>query len=269
MPYYYYKFKTLIQGIVKYRVSLYASNASFYIILAFFPAVMLLVGLMPTVGFTQTDLLGAMSGVVPEILTPLIDRIIRDVSTNSTLTLVSVTAFAAVWSSSRGVYYIQVGINAIYGCEEKRSYLMRRLMSMLYMIFLLIALIFTLLILGFGQEVALFLASQSVPVLNFIAEIMQFRGLILLLLLSLLFCIVYCVFPNQKVPLRKALPGAVLAALGWLVFTLGFSIYARYFSNYSVLYGSLSMIALGMLWLYVCISILFYGCVLNHYLDKE
>ena len=229
MPYYYYKFKTLIQGIVKYRVSLYASNASFYIILAFFPAVMLLVGLMPTVGFTQTDLLGAMSGV----------------------------------------YYIQVGINAIYGCEEKRSYLMRRLMSMLYMIFLLIALIFTLLILGFGQEVALFLASQSVPVLNFIAEIMQFRGLILLLLLSLLFCIVYCVFPNQKVPLRKALPGAVLAALGWLVFTLGFSIYARYFSNYSVLYGSLSMIALGMLWLYVCISILFYGCVLNHYLDKE
>lgn len=269
MLYYYNKLRSLIENIAKYRVSLYASNASFYIILAFFPAVMLLVGLMPAVGFSQSDLLNAMNGVVPEILTPLIERIIKDMSTNSTLTLVSVTAIAAVWSSSRGVYCIQVGINAIYGCEEKRSYLIRRLMSMLYMILLLVALLLTLLILGFGQEVAFFFASQSIPVLNFIAEVMQFRGLILLILLSVLFCAIYCVFPNQKVPIKKALPGAVLAALGWLVFTLGFSIYARYFSNYSVLYGSLSMIALGMLWLYVCISILFYGCVLNHCLDKK
>lgn len=265
----FYKLQNFVREIAKHRVSLYAANASFYIILAFFPSIMLLVSLLPKVGFSQQDLLSAMRGIVPEILTPLIERIISDMSSNSTITLVSATALVAVWSSSRGVFCIQVGINAIHRSRESRSYLRRRVLSMAYMLLFLIALILTLIILGFGQEVAAYFSMQSIPILNFIANIMQFRGLILLALLTVFFCAIYCVFPNQKVSVRNALPGAVLAALGWLVFTLCFSIYARYFSNYSVLYGSLSIIAFGMLWLYVCISILFYGCVFNLYLHKK
>ncbi|MBE6985264.1 MAG: YihY/virulence factor BrkB family protein [Ruminococcaceae bacterium] len=266
---YYLKFKKLFHEVSSYRVSLYAANTSFYIILAFFPTIMLLVALLPMLGFSQDDLIGAMHGIVPEILMPLIERIVNDMSSNSSFALVSVTALITIWSSSRGVYFIQVGINAIHGKSENRSYLYRRILSMCYMLLLFVALILTIVILGFGQELAYILERQSVPILKFIADIMQFRGLIVLLLLSLFFCAMYCVFPNQKVPFKKALPGAVLAALGWLIFTLCFSIYARYFSNYSVLYGSLSIIAFGMLWLYVCISILFYGCVFNLFLDKN
>lgn len=266
---YFHKIRKFLHRILEYRVSVYAANASFYIILSFFPAVMLLVSLMSVVGFSQTDLLKAIEGVVPEVLTPLFERIVSDIGANQSATLVSVTALAAVWSSSRGVYYIQVGFNAILGIAESRNYLLRRLFSMLYTFLLLLALITSLVILGFGQEVAAFFQKQPIPVLNFIAAIMQFRGLILLLLLTLFFCFVYCVFPNCKIRLRQALPGALLAALGWLVFTLGFSVYARYFSNYSVLYGSLSIIAFGMLWLYVCISILFYGSLFNHLIQEK
>lgn len=265
---YYDKFKGLIQHIASYRVALYAANTSFYIILAFFPSVMLLVALLPMLGFSQADLIGAMSSIVPDVLMPLIERIVSDMSSNSSFALVSVTALIAVWSSSKGVYFIQIGINAIHGSRENRSYLHRRILSMGYMLLLFVALLLTLVILGFGRELASFLQMQSVPILRFIADIMQFRGLIVLILLSLFFCAMYCVFPSQKVAFKKALPGAVLAALGWLLFTLCFSIYARYFSNYSVLYGSLSIIAFGMLWLYVCISILFYGCVFNLLLER-
>lgn len=263
------KAQKFVRDISKYKVSLYAANASFYIILAFFPSIMLLVSLLPKVGFSEQDLLSGMRGIVPEILTPLIERIVSDMSTNSSVTLVSATALVAVWSSSRGVFCIQVGINAIHRIRESRSYFHRRAMSMCYMLLFYIALIMSLIILGFGQEVASFLQTQSVPILNFIADIMQFRGLILLALLTAFFCAIYCVFPNRSVPFRQALPGAVLAALGWLIFTLCFSVYARYFSNFSVLYGSLSIIAFGMLWLYVCISILFYGCVFNLYIEKK
>ncbi len=265
----FYNIRRIFREFASYRVPLYAANTSFYIILAFFPCVMLLVALMPMVGFAQADLVGAMRGIVPEVLMPLIERIVSDMSSNSTFALVSVTALIAIWSSSKGVYFIQIGINAIHGSRENRSYLYRRILSMGYMLLLFVALILTLVILGFGQGIALFLEQQSVPILKFIADIMQFRGLIVLLLLSVFFCAMYCVFPNEKVSFKKALPGALLAALGWLLFTLCFSIYARYFSNYSVLYGSLSIIAFGMLWLYVCISILFYGCVFNLMLEKR
>ncbi len=265
----YYKIRRFVREIMSYRVSLYAANASFYIILAFFPAIMLLVSLLPLIGFSRQDLLDALQGIVPQVLTPLIERVVNDVSSNSTVTLVSVTALIAIWSSSRGVYCIQSGINAIHNLKESRSYFHRRILSMLYMLLLLLALLLTLVILGFGREVASLFAQQQIPLLQLLAKIMQFRGLVLLLLLSALFCAVYCVFPNRKIAFRQAIPGALLAALGWLVFTLCFSIYARYFSNYSVLYGSLSIIAFGMLWLYICISILFYGCVFNLYLEKR
>lgn len=265
----YRKIATFLRQISDYQVSLYAANAAFYIILAFFPTVMLVVSLLPLVGFSQSDLLNAMQGIVPEVLTPFIQRVFDDMSKNSSVTLVSVTALIAVWSSSRGIYCIQDGINAIHGIEESRSYLRRRLISMVYMILFLVALLLTLVVLGFGKEVAAFFAKQDVPILQILAGMMQLRGLVLLVLLSVLFCAVYCVFPNQRVPLRASLPGALLAALGWLIFSLGFSLYVRYFSNYSVLYGSLSTLALGMLWLYICISIVFYGCVFNRLLEKR
>ena len=254
--------------ISSYHVSIYAANASFYIILAFFPFIMLVVSLLPAFGFSQQDLLHALGGVVPDVIMPLLERIMDDMSTNSTVALISVTALAAVWSSSRGVYCIQRGLNAIHGLKDHRNYLYRRLLSMIYMIFLLIALVLTLLILGFGVEVENFCANHTIPILRVFSKILQFRGLIVFALLTLLFCAMYCVFPNQKVPIRKALPGALLASLGWLVFTLFFSLYARYFSRSSVIYGSLSIIAFGMLWLFICMCILFYGSVFNIYFDK-
>ena len=45
--------------------------------------------------------------------------------------------------------------------------------------------------------------------------------------------------------------------------------YVRISGSYSVLYGSLSIIAIGMLWLYICICILFYGSVLGMWLEER
>lgn len=262
------RLRSFCREISSYHVSIYAANASFYIILAFFPFIMLLVSLLPAFGFSQNDLISALRGLFPDLLMPLLERIILDMSTNNTVALISLTALAAVWSSSRGVYCIQRGLNAIHGIKDQRNYLYRRVLSMVYMIFLLIALILSLVILGFGQEVESFCANHTVPILKVFARILQFRGLIVFVLLTVLFCAMYCVFPNRKVRIRQALPGALLASLGWLIFTLFFSLYARYFSHYSVIYGSISIIAFGMLWLFICMCILFYGSVFNIYFDK-
>ena len=45
-----------------------------------------------------------------------------------------------------------------------------------------------------------------------------------------------------------------------------FSVYVRNFSRYSNIFGSVYAVALLMLWLYVCISIVFYGGLLNRFL---
>ncbi len=253
----------------RFQVPLYAANSAFYIILSVFPGVMLVVGLLPYLGFSQGDLLEALSGLVPTVLEPLIARVVNDMSQNSSRALISITALLAIWSSSRGIYCIQVGLNSIYQVKENRTYLYRRAISMVYTLLMIIALMLTLVLQGFGRELAAILQQLQVPVFNFIVRILDFRELIILLLLSCLFAGIFCALPNRKQRFFSVLPGAFLAALGWLVFTYGFSIYAKISGAHSPLYGSLSIIAMGMLWLYICICILFYGCVFNLWLAKR
>ena len=73
---------------------------------------------------------------------------------------------------------------------------------------------------------------------------------------------------SRRIPPRRTFPGAAGAALGWLIFTELFSYYVKKFGAFSAFYGSLSTAAIAMLWLYICISILFYGCVFNQLLER-
>lgn len=263
----FYRGQRLLRRVSSYRVSVYAANASFYIILSVFPAIVLVLSLLPYTRLSQSDLVTALSGVIPSVLEPALAYIISDLSQKANGAVASLSALMAVWSSSRGVYCIQLGLNAICGRRESRSYLHTRIVSMLYTVFMIAALLLTLTLHVFGNQLALYFSRQPVPILQLLAKILQFRGLILWLLLTALFTAVMTVFPSQKVRLRDAAPGAAAAALGWLLFSWLFSIYAQYFSSYSVFYGSLSVVALAMLWLYVCMSILFYGGVVNHLLE--
>lgn len=263
------KLKQLIKELSSYQVGLYAANTSFYLILAFFPAVMLILCLLPIIGFTDADLIRAVQSITPNVMHALIESIIRSISENSTGTLISVTAVVAVWSSSRSMYCIQQGLNAIYRVKESRNYLLRRIACMLYMLLLIAALLLTFVLHGFGTEIANYFESKPIPILHFIVKMLRFRGLILFVLLSSLFTAFYCILPNRKVRFRYSLPGAALSALGWLLFTYFFSFYVRHSASLSLIYGSLAGIAVGMLWLFICFSILFYGCIFNQFLEQR
>lgn len=265
---FYDKFRKLIRDLSAYRIGIYSANASFYIFLSIFPGIMLIIALLPYFGFEPEVLLQSVRGLIPEILSPLMERLVSDMEENSGGVLLSTTVVVAVWSSSAGVYCIRQGLNAIYGIRDNRSYFHSRMISMAYMVILIFALLLTLTLSSFGRELAGYFLKKPVPILNFIGRILQFRALLLFLLLTVLFLGMYCVFPNRKLSVGFALPGASLASGSWLIFTSGYSYYARHFGSYSVLYGSLSIIAMGMFWLYVCISILFYGAVLNLYWER-
>ena len=264
----YVRIKAFVEWFAGFHIPLYAANAAFYLILSLFPAVMLIVGMLPYIGYTQASLLNALRGLLPDVLMPLMERIVNDMSTNNTGVMLSITAVTAIWSSSRGVYCLQLGLNSINGASENRSYFFRRALCVVYMVFILAALMLTLVLHGFGREIASFCMSRPVPILQWIAKVLQFRGLLLMFLLTALFSAIFFVFPNKRMHFLSVVPGAALAALGWLVFTNLFSVYVIYSQSYSTLYGSLSVLAIGMFWLYSCMVILFCGAVFNLMLER-
>ena len=65
---------------------------------------------------------------------------------SSSKTLVSVSALAALWSASRGIFGMLTGLNRIYGVQEDRGYVFTRLLSLVYTFLFLLVLLLTLLV---------------------------------------------------------------------------------------------------------------------------
>ena len=130
-------------------------------------------------------------------------------------------------------------------------------------------LLLTLILHVFGQSLMDTMAGSPSPLLRRLTGILDLRRLLLPVVQTALFAAMFTVLPNCKNTVKESLPGALLAAFGWLIFSDLYSIYVTYFSGYASVFGSVYAIALSMLWLYCCICILFYGGVLNHWLASK
>lgn len=83
-------------------------------------------------------------------------------------------------------------------------------------------------------------------------------GLSLLTLAAL-----YAWAPDHPQPFRLGSPGGVVAFLGWIVMSVGFSIYAAHGTHYTQVYGTLGTVILLMLYLYLVGFLLLIGAEIN------
>lgn len=256
----------LINAISELKIPLHAANAGYFIVLSVFPMLVLLLALLRYTGLRVENLTDALQGFLPAALLPSAERLIISTYANTNSTMVGVSAVTALWSASRGIHGLLTGLNAIYGVSENRGYFYTRGISVLYTFLFLLVLLLTLVLHVFGAAVTDMLAQSSSPVLMFLTSVIDFRFFLLLFLQTALFTAIFMVFPNRRNRFLDSLPGALLASIGWLVFSDLFSMYVEYFPRYANIFGSVYAVALSMLWLYFCLSILFYGGALNFFL---
>ena len=263
------KAKRLVFYIFNLNIPVYASQASFFIALSVFPALVLLMSLVRYVGLEAENLTEMLHGVLPTALMPAAQKLIMSTYQSTTRLVVSVSAITALWSSSRGIHGIVTGLNCIYGVTESRGYVRTRLMSVLYTFIFLLVLILTLVLHVFGTTILDLLPFEESPLLRFLEGVVDLRFFLLLFIQTVMFCVMFMVMPNKRNKFADSFPGAVFASIGWLVFSDLFSIYVENFADLSVVYGSVYAVALSMLWLYFCVSILFYGGALNRWLMEK
>lgn len=256
----------LVRSLYRLDVPVYAANAAYFIILSAFPMIMLLLNILSYTTLSSGTLLELLERVIPEALMPSVTRLLNGMFASSSSTLVSVSALATLWASSRGVHGILVGLNRIYGVQEDRGYIFTRGLSLVYTFLFLLVLLLTLALHVFGQSILARIPHTDNPALHLIVEIISSRFLVLLVLQTALFTAMFMFLPNRRNKLLSSLPGALFASLGWQVFSDFFSIYVERFSNLASVYGSLSVVAIAMLWLYTCMAIVFYGGAINKYL---
>ena len=249
------------------EISVYAAQASFFIVIAFFPFLMLLLTLIQFIpAITKSDLLYTLVTIMPDMLDSLIISIVDDLYTKSPGTIISATAILALWSASRGMLAIERGLNRVYESPHDRGYILRRLICIGYTFLFIIACIGSLFILVLGDSIQGFLLRWFPMAATAARYIISLRTLIAFWLLVLIFDGLYTYIPVKKHSLKSQLPGALFSTVGWISFSSLFSIYFNNFSNYSYMYGSLTAVVVLMLWLYICICILLIGAEINHQL---
>jgi membrane protein len=75
-------------------------------------------------------------------------------------------------------------------------------------------------------------------------------------ILTGLFVWLFTTLPNKKIKAYTQIPGALLCAAIWYVFSIFLSLYVNFYDRFSI-YGSMSTIVLMMFWLYSCMYIMF------------
>lgn len=262
--------RNLIDSVIAMRIPVYAAYACYFLALAVFPALLLILASLRYTPLSAIDLIELLEQILPGALMPAAESLIVSTYYNSSTAVVSVSALTALWSASRGIHGLLTGLNNIYGVQEDRGYVCTRIISAGYMFVFLVVLILTLVIQVFGQSLSDRIWAIEHPLVQLLVQIIDWRSVWLLVVQVLVFAAIYTVLPNRRNRFWESLPGAVVAAFGWQGFSNAFSWYVEeILGTYTNIYGSIYTVALGLLWIYCCMSILLFGGVVNRLLQPK
>lgn len=250
-----------------------AAEVAFFVLLSLPPALLMTAGI---VGFLGEDvaanvrdrlieLLGTFlsAETMDETVTPLLERLFAE----GRPALVSIGAVVALWSASRMVKVLIEATNIAYDIEEMRPGWRRRLLAVGIMVAGLVVLAAYLPLLAFGPRLGDVLADRYGlgAALSVGWQVLYWPiaiGIGVGALASF-----YHVAPNWRTPWRRDIPGAVLAAVVWILAALALRVYVQT----SVLDGGLGPLAVPialLLWIYVTAIAVLLGAELNAEIER-
>lgn len=239
----------------------YAASIAYYALLSLFPLFLLGFALLGRATADAADryaVLGFVLRYFPsqfEFITTQLDS----VRTNE-LTLGVAGTIALIWGALGFFGAISTAVNHAWGVEKQRSFWKHKLFS-----FVMLS------VAGLILLVALLLVSAShmVGARWFAGVLARFPGLLILrsftvqyattLLFIVVVGFVYYFVPNAKVRFRDVWIGAVVTGLLWKGALEGFSWYIRDMTAFTRVNGSIAVVVVFLLWVYVQAVILLYG----------
>jgi membrane protein len=243
-----------------------AAALGFYLTLAIFPAMILVMSVIPYLPIQNVDdaIMGLLRQALPRSAAEMFEGVVEEVMAQQRGGLVSLGALATLWATSTGMYAIMQQLNITYDVKEARSFLRARAvaigLSLLFGGLILVA--FSLIVLGgvaqdwIGQRFGF-----SDALLAFFAAL---RWVIIVLSLLLAFSLTYYLAPNvEEQKFVFVTIGGATATVMLLIVSIAFAFYVQNFANYSAVYGGIGAVIALMLWLYFAGLAMLIGSEIN------
>ena len=246
------------------HIGAYAAKAAFFVLVSAVPLVMFIIAILGVIApFDVIGLSSAAEQVFTDSANEYVLRFLSEVADHSTVPLASVTMLFLIWSATKGIRSIADGINVIYNYHEEYNIVQITLRSVLYTVVLLLVCLVSMAVMVFATPLEKFITEFLDGRFSWLLAVINMHNILLFTSLWLLFAFAYKSLAKNPLSFRNQLFGAAVAAAGWILYTFGYSVYIRYFSRYSTLYGAFGAVMLFMLWLYMCMNILLCGALIN------
>ncbi|EOL47492.1 YihY/virulence factor BrkB family protein [Enterococcus caccae] len=246
---------------------------AYYLLLSLFPLLIAVGNLLPYLHIDPNDVLPYIAEAIPKAIFEDLKPAIQSLLTQRSGGLLSISALAALWSASQSINALQTAMNKAFGVEQRKNFIIVRIMSLFVILLFLIAIVGVVGVLGLGKTILDLLQ----PILHFSTDFIDtFQALkwpITSLVLLVIMCLIYRVVPNAKLTFRSIIPGAVFATAGWMLLSQAFGLYIKYFSSKIASYQIIGSFIILMLWLNLAATIIILGGIINavvkEYLSNE
>ena len=264
--------KTLI--FIKNTVALYMSNdipifaasSAFFLIISSIPIFMLVfstISLIPQVRIE--DIIENINLLFPNL--PYITKIVnytlsvaRDLSKSN---VIYINAITALITGSTCLFAFIVGIRKIHDIEYTSNYVILKVLTVLNMFILYIAVIVTFILLILSGMIIELVKLYFPFAIDIIDQILSYKYLVSSIALIILTMSLYTTTTNFERSFFKNIYGAIFTTLAWIIVSNLFSIYFTHFPLSTSTYGSLTGIMVVLLWIFICINIVFIGACVN------
>ena len=262
--------RALSREMKKSNTSVYAAQASFFVLTSAVPFISIIlsvIGLFLPEYSRDPHAAETLGIPVTSSFYNILEYLTAELSGRADISLLSISAIAALWSSSKGISAIRVGIESVYNSESDEGFIAHRLRSVFMTLVFIALIIATAALLLFGNLIIGMLGETTAKIVT------PLRVPTLVLILSAVFTALFAsIAKRSKTVPQKVLchvTGAVFSSVGWIVFSVGYSLYIEYFSEAFSIYGGLAAIAFIMLWVYFCMKILLVGAVINKLISQR
>jgi membrane protein len=245
-----------------------AQEVAYSSLLAFFPAVLALVGLLDLLNAYGT-LESFLRPVAPHAVLSLIQTFRHDSGGGGSVVALVLGALGAVWAASGAMGSVVKAVNRAWDCKETRPFWEVRLIAILLVLATAVVLVGMMLLIVFGGTLGGAIA-QKVSLgggFTFIWNVARWP--LAFLVVVFLFGAIYYLAPNREPRSWKWLtPGSLLGGVLWLGLSGLFALYTSFSNSYTKTYGTLAGGIVLLLWLNYSAWAILFGAELNAELER-
>jgi membrane protein len=260
-----------IRWVDRRDLQLRATSLSFTFFLALFPSIIFIFTLIAYIPISNShqSIMLFFEKLLPTSAYKAAQTTLVDILNNQRGGLLSLGFLTAMYFSTNGFVSLMNALNKYGRQKETRSFWKKRIVAIILATIVSISLLIAVGLLTVGNFTIKYLdklayfPSKITPVLLVSLNI-SIVAVLILFFISMIFYLA----PNHNKQWRFISPGAVFACVSILLTTLVFSGYINAFNTYNKVYGSIGVLIVIMLLIYINTYILLLGYELNISIDK-